>query len=225
MTSRLSAVVLCRDDLHGLRECLESLSHQKHLSEIVVVDGYSTDGSYEYANEHANTVIQERGFGRARVRGILEAKHDSIMSCDSDSIYPPHYSEVAEEILSYWTAGTGPVYPKDPDVPGAKIESSFSSFPKGFVYEHNCVIDRDAFVRAGLDCLPYFSYFDIGYAVGLGMDPIFDRRLWCKTRLPTRFLSVPAKLAEIWGEVFKAGLEVGKKVTGFDVLTATFKYL
>ena len=209
----LSAVVLNKDE-PSLRECLESLRVQR-VSEIIVVDGGSAPEQIDLMKEFGAKVIFEKGFGRARVKGILAARNDLIMSCDSDTWYNPNYSEVAEEILSSATAGTGPVYPKDPNAVGAKVESFWSTLPKGYVYEHNCILDRDAFIRAGLHSLPYFSYFDIGYPVGIVMDPRFDRRLWCKTRLPTRFLSVPSKIAEIWSEVFKAGLEIGKHIVSY----------
>jgi glycosyltransferase involved in cell wall biosynthesis len=115
MMGRLTAVVVNKNEAKGLELTIKSLRNQETPVEIVVVDGGSTDGSWEIATSMADKAVRGYGLGMGldRVIGIKQASGDFIISCDSDAIYPPHYSTLAKELLGKYCAWTGPIYPKD----------------------------------------------------------------------------------------------------------------
>jgi len=51
----ISAIVVCFNEEHNIRDCLESL---KWCNEIVVVDSFSTDRTVEICREYTDRVIQ-----------------------------------------------------------------------------------------------------------------------------------------------------------------------
>jgi glycosyltransferase involved in cell wall biosynthesis len=60
------------------------------VDEVVVVDGFSTDGTADIARTNGARVIPEirRGYGRAFKTGFNAAKGDILVSADGDGTYP-----------------------------------------------------------------------------------------------------------------------------------------
>jgi glycosyltransferase involved in cell wall biosynthesis len=191
MMGRLTAVVVNKNEAKGLELTINSLRNQETPVEIVVVDGGSTDGSWEIATSMADKAVRGYGLGMGldRVIGIKQASGDFIISCDSDAIYPQHYSTLAKELLTKYCAWTGPIYPKDSKdwKRLAELESLGSHFVSiaPFCYEHNLIFKKSVFLNLGLDKLPYLSRFDIGVPVKIFMRPDYEPRLYCYSRLPT----------------------------------------
>jgi glycosyltransferase involved in cell wall biosynthesis len=80
-----------------LREVLAALAW---CEEVVVLDTGSTDATLAIAGEFSNVVVHRLqgpfpGFGRARRHAISLARHDWILSIDSDEVLSP---ELIEEI-------------------------------------------------------------------------------------------------------------------------------
>ena len=68
---RAAAIIPARDEREGLDRTLRALPKER-LTEIVVVDNGSRDGTAEVARKHGVTVVAEpqRGYGRACLAGI-----------------------------------------------------------------------------------------------------------------------------------------------------------
>jgi len=81
-----------------LEQCIQSLRNQTVKVRVVVATGPKTN--MELAKSLADAVIGPFDkIGVARVTAILKHGDDVIVSCDSDSIYDPHYVEYALEDL------------------------------------------------------------------------------------------------------------------------------
>jgi glycosyltransferase len=110
----ISIITPVLNDVHTLRDCIESVLNQDSPSEHIIIDGGSTDGSLDVIAEYASrlgTVVSEpdenncdamnKGIAIARgdVVGILNADdfyaHERVLSkvrttfetCDTDSCY------------------------------------------------------------------------------------------------------------------------------------------
>jgi len=80
---KLSGHVICQNNAATIERCLKSLSF---CDEVVVIDGFSTDGTFEKAKELATTVEQRRfdGFGAQRARAWDLSRGEWIFWLDSD---------------------------------------------------------------------------------------------------------------------------------------------
>jgi glycosyltransferase involved in cell wall biosynthesis len=183
----VSAVVVGKDE-PNLERCLRSLRDQEERVEIVYVDGGSSPEHLEVAKSLADRVlVGGKGIGLDRARGIREAKHDLVLSCDGDSIYPPNHSSVAQLILSKDHACYGPVYPLEPS-PLGNLESNLTRNPEiwPWVYENNCALRKSTFLGLMLDQSPYLALRrgDIGPLLA-PLAPKWRGDFYNFTRLPT----------------------------------------
>lgn len=83
-TSRLSVIVITRDEESRLRACLESVAF---ADECVVVDGGSRDGTVALAQQLGARVIVTPdwpGFGRQKQRALDAARGTWVLSIDAD---------------------------------------------------------------------------------------------------------------------------------------------
>ena len=74
-------------------------------SEVIVVNDGSTDGTGIIAKDLGVKVIEhlyKSGYGRALKSGILKARHDTIVICDSDGTYP---IEAIPQLLTQYNLG------------------------------------------------------------------------------------------------------------------------
>jgi glycosyltransferase involved in cell wall biosynthesis len=90
----ITVFTLTFNEARQLRAVMESV---KWADEIIVVDSFSTDGTVEIAREYGAKIISEKfcGFGKLRNFALDAAKHDWILSIDSDERCTP---ELMEEI-------------------------------------------------------------------------------------------------------------------------------
>jgi len=87
-------VVNERENLDILIPRLKSLLNNARLDgEIVVVDGGSTDGTWESAAAHGVRVVSERGkgYGAAIQTGFEEARGDWVLTLDADLSHDPDF--------------------------------------------------------------------------------------------------------------------------------------
>lgn len=94
--SGLSVVVTVRNEAPNIRHLLDSLVHQEHLREVVLVDAMSTDGTVERARDYEDRmplrIIQQpcrRGEGRNL--GAAAATGDLLAFIDGDCIANAHW--------------------------------------------------------------------------------------------------------------------------------------
>jgi len=84
METKISAVVLVKNNSSTLRKCISSLNF---ADEIVVIDDYSTDDSAEIANSQGAKVFQRHlgdDFAAQRNYGIEKTSGEWILFLDSD---------------------------------------------------------------------------------------------------------------------------------------------
>lgn len=91
----ISVTILTKNSSRYIREVLEAL---RLFDEVVVYDNGSSDDTMEIAKTFPNvTLLQDKfyGFGPTHNRASAAAKHDWILSVDSDEVVT---SEMAQEI-------------------------------------------------------------------------------------------------------------------------------
>lgn len=90
--SDISIIIANHNTIHSLRDCLVSLLQTEgYLSEIIVVDNASADGSADMVQAEFSQVVlirnqQNAGFSRANNQGINEATRKYILLLNSDTI-------------------------------------------------------------------------------------------------------------------------------------------
>lgn len=93
----ISATILTKNSQKTLRETLDSL---KQFDEVIVLDSGSDDQTLTIASQYTNVVIHRSpflGFGPMHNYAVKLAKHDWILSIDSDEIVS---AELNKELLA-----------------------------------------------------------------------------------------------------------------------------
>lgn len=93
----ITATVLTKNSERTLAKTLDSL---RQFSEVILLDSGSTDSTLEIAKKYPNVVIHLSpflGFGPMHNYALKLAKHDWILSIDSDEVLTP---ELVKEILT-----------------------------------------------------------------------------------------------------------------------------
>ena len=82
-----------------IRNVLESV---KWADEVLLVDSFSTDGTVEIAREYGARILNEKfcGFGALRNKALAAAKHDWIVSIDSDERSTPEFAAEVRQTLA-----------------------------------------------------------------------------------------------------------------------------
>ena len=95
------------DTLDSLSRCMAGLPDAK--GEIIVVDNNSTDRTASVSTSKGARVAfeEERGIGKARNRGALEASGELLFFVDADTIVPEKTFIEAYELMSLGKAGAG----------------------------------------------------------------------------------------------------------------------
>ncbi len=92
----VSVVICARNAEETLKQCLESVKSQ-NPQEIVVIDGDSTDGTFEITSNYTDRIFSDerKGLAYARQLGAEKAKGNYVAYVDSDVIVPPDCLETA----------------------------------------------------------------------------------------------------------------------------------
>ena len=93
----ISVAIIVKNGEQYLEQCLQSLAS---FDDVLLLDGGSTDRTLEIARRFENVRIEQReftGFGPTKNLAAGLAKHDWILSIDSDEVVPP---ELSQEIRS-----------------------------------------------------------------------------------------------------------------------------
>ncbi|WP_187829353.1 glycosyltransferase [Labrys sp. KNU-23] len=89
----VAIIIPCYNASQSLMQTLESAIGQPGLTELIVVDDGSTDGSAEIARRYlpADRVIEgpNRGVSAARNRGIAETRSEWLLFLDADDLLTP----------------------------------------------------------------------------------------------------------------------------------------
>ncbi len=102
---RVDVVIITKNSERMLNECLNAVYENVPLNRLIIVDGYSADGTLEIVSEfqkkHGDVlVIQEKGTrGTARQKGIEQVKTEWFMFVDSDAILCKNWFKKAQQYL------------------------------------------------------------------------------------------------------------------------------
>lgn len=97
--TRLSVIVITRDEAHNIRECLESV---RWADELVVVDSGSTDGTQAVCREYAAKLIETDwpGYGPQKNRALEHATGEWVLSIDADERVTPELRREIEAAIT-----------------------------------------------------------------------------------------------------------------------------
>jgi len=106
---KLSALVITYNEIGYIEKCIESILF---ADEIIVVDSYSTDGTYEYLVNHPKVrVIQHpfKNFTAQKTFTLNQASNDWVLFVDADEVVTPELqNEIKNSIknnldhVAYW---------------------------------------------------------------------------------------------------------------------------
>jgi glycosyltransferase involved in cell wall biosynthesis len=105
MMQAIDVVVLTKNSEHLLDKCLASIYKNVPIKNLIVVDGFSTDGTLKIANkineEHGNvTVLNVNGSrAKAREKGLRQVRTEWFMFVDSDVILSRDWFRKAEKSI------------------------------------------------------------------------------------------------------------------------------
>lgn len=104
-TLPISVVICVRNRADELAKCLDSLA-DAHVSEIIVVDGESSDHTVDVARSHGARVTSDRnrGLGYARRLGVRAASQPYVLFIDSD-VRVPDPADTIRSMLTELEAG------------------------------------------------------------------------------------------------------------------------
>ncbi len=90
---KISAVVIAFNEIGYIEKCIESV---EFVDEIIVVDSYSTDGTYEYLQAHSKVTVIQHPFANFTLQksfALKQAENDWVLFLDADEV-------VSEELKS-----------------------------------------------------------------------------------------------------------------------------
>jgi glycosyltransferase involved in cell wall biosynthesis len=95
---KLTALITVGNEIHNINEVIESVNF---ADEILVIDSYSTDGTYEIAQKLATKVLRRKFDNSANQKNwaIPQARHKWILLLDADERVTPELKKEVEGIL------------------------------------------------------------------------------------------------------------------------------
>lgn len=106
LTAPIDVVILTKNSQRLLRRCIAAVYENVPVNTLIVIDGYSTDGTLkiieEFQEKHGNVILaQDRGTrGRARQVAIGMVKTDWFMFVDSDAVLSRNWFAKAEKLIT-----------------------------------------------------------------------------------------------------------------------------
>jgi len=105
MMKPVDVVILTKNSERLLRKCIDSVYRNVPVNRLIVVDGYSDDGTIQivkdFQEKHGNVIfVQDEGTrGSARQKAMNEVKSDWFMFVDSDVILSENWFAKAEKLI------------------------------------------------------------------------------------------------------------------------------
>lgn len=107
--TKISALVITYNEIGYIEKCLKSV---EFADEIIVVDSYSTDGTYEFLRAHPKVrVIQHpfKNYTAQKAFTLAQASNDWVIFVDSDEVVTPALKKEIKltvnsstEHVAYW---------------------------------------------------------------------------------------------------------------------------
>ena len=108
-STKISALVITYNEIGYIERCIESILF---ADEIIVVDSFSTDGTYDYLVRHPKVRTMQRPFDNFTAQksfALEQAANDWILFVDADEVVPDTLRDeiIAKvsspsEIVAYW---------------------------------------------------------------------------------------------------------------------------
>lgn len=163
----VSVIIACRNELQNLKSNLQYIINQQYPEfEIVIVDDNSTDGTYEYVSNLANTSpccikhVKNDGKGKkiALSCGVRAASYEHLFFTDADC-RPASEHWISGMMLHFDEAN--PLVVGYGELSGKTFASRFSSYD------------------ATLIALQYMGFASLGHAyMAVGRNIAYSRKLW-----------------------------------------------
>lgn len=86
---KITILIVAKNEAGGIRQVIRSV--KRYADEVIVVDGWSTDGTFRLAQKEGVHVLRDHGRGRGdgvRV-GLRQAKGDIVVCFDADGSHEP----------------------------------------------------------------------------------------------------------------------------------------
>lgn len=85
-SERISALIITYNEIGYIEKCIDSIAF---ADEIIVVDSYSTDGTYEYLSNHPRVKVIQNEFENYTTQksfALKQASHDWVLFLDADEM-------------------------------------------------------------------------------------------------------------------------------------------
>mgnify|MGYP003671166281 CR=1 FL=1 len=106
---KISAVLIAYNEIGYIERCIDSITF---TDEIIVVDSYSTDGTYEYLKNHPRVKVIQHPFSNFTLQksfALKQATNDWVLFVDADEVVSENLkSEIIETVnsdpkfVAYW---------------------------------------------------------------------------------------------------------------------------
>jgi len=153
--SLISVILVCRNPGPRLAAALESVWSQTHSSELIVIDGASTDGSSEWleANRHRLTYFSsapDHGIYDAMNKGVTAATGEWLLFLGADDcLASPHTFSCAATALANTSASIISGEARFDDGRLYSFTDTHAAIRRNFVHHQATFYRRDLFVRHG----------------------------------------------------------------------------
>lgn len=203
MERRFSVIIPFYNEAEFLPDTLESwLRQERRPDEFVLIDNGSTDGSMDVCRSclqsFSGTVVYEADSRPGKVNaletGYKRATGTYVALSDADTMYPPHYLALVEELIAahgedvvaFMAQGTG----DSPDAPMARLRRKFYALlsqllsKQTFTGGYGQVLRADVLERAGGFSEELWPYVLLDHEVmhrihKLGRS-LYHVDLWCR---------------------------------------------
>ena len=96
----LSAIIICKNEEHNIRDCLESI---KFADEIIVLDSNSTDKTVDIAKAYTDKIFITSdwpGYGPQKNRALAKASSQWVLSIDADERVTDQLRQTIVDVIS-----------------------------------------------------------------------------------------------------------------------------
>lgn len=97
---KISALIITYNEIGYIEKCVDAISF---ADEIIVVDSYSKDGTFEYLSKHPKVrVIQKpfENFTDQKSFALQQASNDWILFVDADEVVTPQLQQEIETVIN-----------------------------------------------------------------------------------------------------------------------------
>lgn len=98
--TKISALIIAYNEMGYIEKCIESVTF---ADEIIVVDSYSTDGTYEYLKIHPKVKVIQHPFANFTAQksfALKQATNDWVLFLDADEVVPQKLQEEIVETVN-----------------------------------------------------------------------------------------------------------------------------